>query len=270
MRKRKINNIFDPLPFNLLLTKTIKYTLKRFFALLLLFFLAVGSLFGQYKRPTLLNDPDYDVGKPLSFGFSIGVNVMDFDAKNRTAQFNADGTKYFAEVTHITAGLNVNAIGDLRVTPEVHLRFLPGYSFGQRDVDFFRVDPDSSVSLATTMKMESNFIDLPVGIKFLSERNSNVRPYLYMGTDVRIDLAAYKRLKVEKGVLLRLKKFDYYYEIGFGIDFFLQYFKFSAEIKWSAGLLNMLSNDYVDEGKIYHDALESLRSKLLIVSFHFE
>lgn len=244
--------------------------MKRFFALLLLFLLVVGHIFGQYKRPILLNDPDYDVGKPLRFGFSIGVNVMDFDANNLTAQFNADGSKYFAEVTHISAGLNVNAIGDLRIHRDIHLRFLPGYSFGQRDVDFFRVDPDSSVSLATTMKMESNFIDLPVGIKFLSERNSNVRPYLYMGTSFRIDLAAYKRLKVEKGVLLRLQKFDYYHEIGFGVDFFLQYFKFSAEVKWSAGLLNMLSNDYVDEGKIYHDALGSLRSKFLIVSFHFE
>jgi len=244
--------------------------LKRFFALLLLCFLVVGNSFGQFKRPTLLNDPDYDVGKPLRFGFSIGVNVMDFDAVNRTAQFNADGSKYFAEVTHISAGLNVNAIGDLRIARDIHLRFLPGYSFGQRDVNFFKVDADSTVSLATTMKMESNFIDLPVGIKFLSERNSNVRPYLYLGTDVRIDLAAYKRLKVEKGVLLRLQKFDYYYEVGFGVDFFLQYFKFSAEIKWSAGLLNMLSSDYVDEGKIYHDALGSLRSKFLIVSFHFE
>lgn len=244
--------------------------MKRFVVFLLLCLLVVGSLFGQYKRPILLNDPDYDVGKPLRFGFSIGVNVMDFDAKNRTTQFNADGTKYFAEVTHISAGLNVNAIGDLRIVRDIHLRFLPGYSFGQRDVDFFRVEPDSTVSLATTMKMESNFIDLPVGIKFLSERNSNVRPYLYLGTDLRVDLAAYKRLKVEKGVLLRLQKFDYYYEIGFGIDFFLQYFKFSAEIKWSAGILNMLSGDYVDEGKMYHDALGSLRSKFLIVSFHFE
>ncbi|MGB4329121.1 MAG: hypothetical protein WBJ36_09580, partial [Tenuifilum sp.] len=70
--------------------------MKRFFALLLLCFLVVGNSFGQFKRPTLLNDPDYDVGKPLRFGFSIGVNVMDFDAVNRTAQFNADSSKYFA------------------------------------------------------------------------------------------------------------------------------------------------------------------------------
>jgi len=243
--------------------------LKPFWAFLLTIFLS-GSLYGQYKRPTLLNDPDYDVGKPLRFGFSIGINVMDFDTETRTAQFNADGSLYFAEVTHISAGLNVNAIGDLRIAHDLHLRFLPGYSFGQRDVDFFKVDADSNITLATSMKMESNFIDLPFGVKYLSERNSNVRPYLYLGTNFRIDLAAYKRLKVEKGVLLRLQKFDYYYEVGFGIDFFLEYFKFSAEIKWSAGLLNMLSNDYVDEGKMYYDAIGSLRSKFLIISFHFE
>ncbi len=243
--------------------------MKPFWVFLLSIFMS-GSLYGQYKRPTLLNDPDYDVGKPLRFGFSIGTNIMDFDTETRTDQCNFDGSLYFAEVTHISAGLNVNAIGDLRITRDLHLRFLPGYSFGQRDVDFFKVDADSNITLATKMKMESNFIDLPLGFKYLSERNSNVRPYLYLGTNFRIDLAAYKRLKVEKGVLLRLQKFDYYYEVGFGIDFFLEYFKFSAEIKWSAGFLNMLSNDYVDEGKIYYDAIGSLRSKFLIISFHFE
>jgi len=227
--------------------------------------------FGQVKPPKLLNDPDYDFGKPLRFGFSIGLNVMDFDAVNKIAQFNVDGKSYFAEVVHITPGLNVNAIGDLRIITDIHLRFLPGYSFGQRDLVFFSYNPvDSTVATTTSMQMESNFIDLPFGIKYLSQRTSNVRPYFYAGTNFRVDLAAYKRLKVEKGVLLRLQKFDYYYEVGLGIDFFLQYFKFSAEIKWSAGLLNMLSSDFVKEGKMYHDAIGGLRSKFLIISFHFE
>ncbi len=244
--------------------------LKSFFYILTLLLAAVVDVQGQYRKPVLLNDPDYDVGKPLRFGFSIGINVMDFESVNRRAQFNADGARYFAEVTHISPGLNVNAIGDLRITQSAHLRFLPGYSFGQRNVDFYRIDADSSVSVGTTMKMESNFIDLPIGVKYLSERTGNVRPYLYFGTNFRVDLAAYKRLKIEKGVLLRLRKFDYYYEVGFGVDFFLQYFKFSTEIKWSAGFLNMLSNDYVEEGKMYHDAVGSLKSRFLIISFHFE
>jgi hypothetical protein len=244
--------------------------LKRVVVGILFTFVFCGVAWSQVRRPIVLNDPDYDVSKPLKFGFSIGINLMDFDVENRINQFNVDGSLYYAEVTHISPGLNVNAIGDLRLSESVHLRFLPGYSFGQRDVNFFKVDTASNLGIATTMQMESNFIDLPIGIKFLSERNSNVRPYLYLGTDFRIDLAAYKRLKVEKGVLLRLQKFDYYYEIGFGIDFFLQYFKFSTEIKWSAGMLNMLSNDYVDEGKAFHEAIGGLRSKFLIISFHFE
>ncbi len=229
-------------------------------------------LFAQYRRPIILNDPDYDVGSPLKFGFSLGLNLMDLDVKNSNQpEIAEDGTEfqYFTDVTHVSPGLNVNAICDLRLTENFHLRFLPGYSFSQRDLDYYRVTTDKT-TLETTMKLESSFIELPLSIKYLSQRHNNIRPYLLFGGNYRIDLAAYKRLKVEKGVLIRLQKTDLYYEVGFGIDFFLNYFKFSTEIKWSAGLMNAISNDYAENAENYRNAIDRMRSQMIVISFHFE
>lgn len=224
----------------------------------------------QYKKPVHLNEPDYDLGKRLRFGFSIGFNTMDFKIKNgKGIEVSPDGqdtTQYFVDVSHIIPGFNVNAVTDFRLGENFHLRFLPGYAFGQRNLNFFF----PKEKLERQMKIESSFIELPISIKYSAERVTNVRPYLLMGGNFRIDLAAYKKLNIQEGVLLRLTKADAYYEIGFGTDFFLEYFKFSVEFKYSVGLFNVLSRDYADGAENYVQAIEKINSRFFIVAFHFE
>jgi len=204
----------------------------------------------QYKKPVMLNDPEYDVGKRLRFGFSIGINTMDFTTKN------SGKDSIFADVSHLIPGFNVNAVVDYRLSEYFHLRFLPGYAFGQRNMNFFSKKD-------TMIQVESSFIDLPVSIKYSAERVTNARPYLLFGGNYRIDLATSKKSNDQ---IFRLAKGDIYYEIGFGYDFFMQYFKFSVELKYSVGVLNVLSKG---TGK-YVQAIDKLNSQLFIVAFHFE
>lgn len=224
----------------------------------------------QYKRPAHLNEPDYDLGKRLRFGFSIGFNAMDFRIKNgkgiEVSPDLQDTTQYFADVSHLVPGFNVNIVTDFRLTENFHLRFLPGYSFGQRNLNFFY--PESK--LERQMKIESSFIELPLSIKYCANRVNNVRPYLLAGGNFRIDLASYKKLNIKEGVLLRLNKADAYYEIGFGTDFFLEFFKFSIELKYSVGVFNVLSRDYADGAENYVQAIEGINSRVFHISFHFE
>lgn len=224
----------------------------------------------QYKKPVKMNEPEYDTGKRLRFGFSLGFNTMDFKIKNgkgvEVSPNGKDTTQYFADVSHLIPGFNVNAIADYRLSENFHLRFLPGYAFGQRNLNFFY--PDNN--LHKQMKIESSFIELPFSIKYSAERVNNVRPYLIMGGNFRIDLAAYKKLNIQEGVLLRLTKADAYYEIGFGTDFFMNYFKFSIEFKYSVGILNVLSRDYADGAENYVQAIQMINSRLFVVAFHFE
>lgn len=247
--------------------------MRRFLVSLILLLTTGICARAQYRNPTFLNNPDYDSGHLWHFGFSIGVNFMDFDVENSLEPeltTECEPFQYVASAHRIVPGFNVNAICDLRISENLHARFLPGYALGQRNLDFYVVDSSGIPVYETVMKLESSYIELPLGFKYVSQRYCNVRPYLYAGGNARFDIAAFKRMKIEEGVLLRLAKFDVYYEVGVGIDFFLSHFKFSTELIWSVGLLNVASDDYADGAENYRNALDRLRSRMVVLKFHFE
>jgi hypothetical protein len=234
--------------------------------------LSVGSAnvtLAQYKPPKVLNDPDYDFEKRLRFGFSLGLNFMDFQIKSSVdpqVSFNNEVTQYFVDNSHIVPGFNVNVVSDFRFFPTLHLRFMPGLAFGQRNISFYYPDDN----LVNTMRLESSFIEMPLSLKYSAVRKTNTRPYIIAGTNFRIDMASYKKLNVDEGVMLRLIKGDFYYEFGFGIDYFLTYFKFSTELKYSSGLFNVFARDYADGAESYAQSIKRLRSHVIGLSFHFE
>jgi hypothetical protein len=187
--------------------------------------------------------------------------MMDFRVKSNPNQ----ASPLYADVSHLIPGFNVNVISDLRIVPTLHLRFMPGLAFGQRDLSFYQ--PDGTH--IRTMKLESSFIELPLTLKYSATRKTNTRPYIIAGTCFRIDMASYKKLNLEEGIYLRLIKGDFYYEFGFGIDYYLNYFKFATELKFSSGFRNALARA-TEEGAVYANAIDHLKSQLIIISFHFE
>lgn len=231
---------------------------------LIFLLLAWSSIFAQLKPQTQLNDADYDYKKRIRFGFSIGLNTMDFSVSSNPNPVG--GELLFTDVSTLFPGFNVNVVSDLRLLSTLSLRFLPGISFGERNLSFY--NPDGS--LETMMKLESSFIEMPLLFKYAAKRSKNSRPYVVAGANFRIDMAAYKKLNIEEGVFLRLIKGDVYYEYGFGYDFFLTYFKLSMELKMSSGLFNVLANDYAEDGEQYFRAINKMRSQVIVFAFHFE
>lgn len=114
--------------------------------------------------------------------------------------------------------------------------------------------------------IESTFIDLPIQFKYKAARISNWRPFLTAGASARIDMAAQKKIKPEEYPKIRLRRFDVYYEIGAGVDFFLEYFMFGIELKASWGILN----DIVYDGTQYSSYFKRLNSRMLLICFNFE
>ena len=94
------------------------------------------------------------------------------------------------------------------------------------------------------------------------------------GFDFRIDLSArkeYDQGKRGKDEYVRLKRTDIYGEIGFGIDFYLKYFKFSPELKIAIGFRDILVPEpAAGENRKYAETIERMTSTLWILSFHFE
>ena len=66
--------------------------------------------------------------------------------------------------------------------------------------------------------------------------------------------------------IVKLNNNDIMLEGGFGIDFYLEYFKFSPQIKISHGILNLLSKD----NTVYTESIKNLRTNGWMLSFTFE
>lgn len=215
----------------------------------------------QKQKPQ--NKSWYD-DKYLHFGFTIGFNTMDF-VLNPSQQYLLTDSLY-PEVTKLNPGINIQIVTNARLTDHLDIRFLPGVSFGQRSIRYYK----SRTIFNDQQRLESSFLEFPLLLKYKGDRLNNVRPYVVGGVNYRYDLAGKKEFDDEKPVYLRLKRPDLYVEAGAGIDFYLPYFKLSIEAKLSNGLTNVLVMEPAPGHPQYLNAIEKLRSQIWILSFHFE
>jgi len=223
------------------------------------------NLFAQKDIPK--NLPNLD-RKKLHFGFTVGTNIMDFNIVNSDNFLNDAQIDYIYGIeNNPSAGFHLGPVSNLQLGKHFDLRLLINLSFGQRNLTYYFADTLNNRTLSShTMKIASTFIEFPLHIKYKSVRINNYRPYLIGGINPKIDLAARKKIKEEEMPKIRLKSTDLYYEFGFGIDFYLTYFKFSTEIKYGVGLLNIIEPDNTQ----FTNSIDKMNSRMLMISFHFE
>jgi hypothetical protein len=219
------------------------------------------AAYGQKAKPK--NESWYD-DKPLHFGFSLGFNTMDFNIT--PSQYYLDVNSLYPEVAVLNPGINIQIVTNLRTGRYTDLRFLPGVSFGQRVVRYYK---DTEL-YNDDQRIESSFLEFPLLLKYKGERLNNVRPYVITGLNFRYDLAAKKDYDEDELIFLKLKRPDLYYEVGTGLDFYLPYFKLSVELKMSNGFRDILSSDSPPSHPEYRNAIEKMRSQIWILAFHFE
>jgi hypothetical protein len=219
------------------------------------------NLSGQKQKPK--NTSWYD-DKLLHFGFSLGFNAMDFNITPSQKYFQLNSL--YPEVSKLNPGINIQIVTDLKPANHLDLRFLPGVSFGQRVIMYYK----NGVLVNSQQRLESSFLEFPILLKYKGERLNNVRPYVVGGFNFRYDLAGKKEFDDAKAIYIRIKRPDLYYELGAGLDFYLVYFKLSVELKMSNGLGNMLIKQEAPGHPEYADAIEKLKSQIWILAFHFE
>jgi hypothetical protein len=220
------------------------------------------TLQSQEKKKGVLNLSYFDE-KPLHFGFLIGFNTMDFRVHNNGLPTKVDGEIYHADVLHLKPGLNIGIVSSLRLNQNFNLRFLPGISFGQRDLYYMNSDGEFEQN---PLQIKSTFLEFPLLVKFNGARMQNAKPYVVAGINTRYDLAKNK----QDGLLL--KSLDGYWEAGAGMDFYLTYFRLSVELKASIGLSNILNTDGTGEpdDEVYTEVLDALKSRIFALTFYFE
>ena len=229
------------------------------------FFLLILSLpmAGMAQRDVVPNLPKYDKEKKIHFGFILGLNVTDFYIK-RKGIFNNSDSLYSVESAK-QAGFNLGIVSDLHLGDNFDLRFIPDLSFAQRNLNY--VIYVNGVKYKTVIKkVESTFLEFPLELKFKSKRINNYRIFVLGGGKYSIDMVSQAKVRNKDKEYVKLRKNDFGYTIGAGMDFYMELFKFSIELKMYNGLNNLL----VKDPSIYSRTLDKLNSKIFLINFTFE
>ena len=231
--------------------------MKKIYKIALILLLSQNLFAQRYNVP--LNLPNYD-NKPIHFGFLIGLNTLDFKL---TPVSNVED-ELFVIQSQNQKGFNLGVVSNTRLGNNLDFRFIPTLSLAERRI-FYTLN-DNTVLTNENKKIESTFIEFPVSIKYKSSRYNNGRAYIMTGLKYSLDLASQRNIDDEGLEIVKIKKDDFLYEIGLGLDFYLPYFKFSPELKANFGLTNLVVND----GSIYSRSIKGMKTRGFSISFTFE
>jgi hypothetical protein len=220
---------------------------------LLSFFSAFAQLGGKDDRYF----KDYQK-KSYYFGINLGFNNTGFSLARSGFFINNDSIRVTEGQNEI--GLNMHMVTNLRIGDYFDFRFIPGFSFAQRGLQFTEIESN----LVKTRKIESVFVEIPLQLRYKSMPFKDKRMFMLAGLKYSYDVQT--NAKSRKN-LLKISPHDFQYEFGFGIQMFYPYFIFSPEIKFSKGLSNLL---IYDNSKNESRVLERIRTEIISISFNFE
>ena len=216
---------------------------------------------GKFKQKNA-NLPYFEHSK-FHFGFTLGANSASFKMKYDLTTIDS----LISIQSNSQAGFNIGFLGSMRFNDFFTLRFLPTLSFAQRNVNYtFTGDPRN---VNATRIMESVYVMFPLLVKYRSARYNNFAAYVIAGPNYALDLAS--KFDVNNEVIiaeqvLKVQRNNFFAEIGFGTDFFLEYFKFSVEFKYSQGLNDV----FIKDDSFWAIPIQEIKPGMFTVSLHFE
>ncbi|RQO32104.1 porin [Taibaiella sp. KBW10] len=203
---------------------------KRILKPALLAAAAIAALpYVNHAQGKVMNMEEHD-SKLYYFGLTFGANASAF--KIRNTDFFSTSDTFKVVQPKWGPGFHIGLMGTLRVSKFIDLRFVPAVVFAEKGIQTI-----SKSNIIENKKIESIYGQLPLQLKFKSDRIHNFRFYGLLGGRFDYDMASNARSR-RSDELLRVKPIDISAEVGFGIELFYPNFIFSPEIKIGQGLLN--------------------------------
>ena len=222
----------------------------------ILFFLLICSQisFSQFKNLQNFDERD------LRFGYYIGINQYD----NKVIYKN--NTAYPISVDR-AEGINVGLIGELKLNKNLFLSLEPGLHANKKNIIFNEREEFTNYG-DTLWVVKSNNIHIPLLLKYSAKRLNNFRPYLKAGLSTSINLNEIEGTLSNNGLdNFKFDKFNFYYELAFGVDFYLRYFKFSPSIRGVFSLKNEIPNNTPDNP--WTRNIDKFLTRAIFINFSF-
>ena len=223
------------------------------------YFVLYFFLFLQISNSQFTNLPSFDE-KKIRFGYSIGFNQYDYKIN-----YNVN-PEYSIKINRGT-GINVGLIGELKINDNIRLSVEPGLYSNNKELIFNERSQFTNYN-DTLWKVKSNNIHLPILIKYSSKRVGNIKPYLKGGISTSLNLGNVDNNLESYGLVSNhFNKTNFYYELSFGIDFYLRYFKFSPSVRGVFSLRNEKKKNIPDNP--WTGYVDKLFTRAIFVNFSF-
>lgn len=192
--------------------------------------------FAQKTRWVNQNNPNYDDRK-LSYGFLIGLHTSAYQIKYADRFVTPALDTVYSIEPGWSPGFSLGFIVNYRLTDLLDFRITPKVAFYEHTLRYRYTDetPTEEKLVETTM------VELPILFKYKSERRGNIRMYMVGGIKPGLE-ASGKKDRQDVSSTLGITGANMSLEAGFGFDLYYPLFKFSPELRFSRGMVNILEN----------------------------
>lgn len=221
---------------------------------LLFLLLSIQICFSQFKNLQNFDERD------IRFGYYIGINSYDNKVDYK------QNTPYPISVDR-AEGINVGLIGELKLNKNLFLSLEPGLHANKKNIIFNERKEFTNYG-DTLWVVKSNNIHIPILLKYSAKRLNNFRPYLKAGLSTSINLNEIEGTLTNNGLEnFKFEKFNFYYELAFGVDFYLQYFKFSPSVRGIFSIKNEIPSNTPDNP--WTRNIDKFLTRAIFINFSF-
>jgi len=221
-----------------------------------------------FKKEKVIYDANQGKGTTdfnlLRWGYFLGFSSYDF---------NFDYNEDLPDVNVKTSpGFNVGLIGNLRINSFLDLRLEPGLYITNRELTY---DPSYFAGVEfrdfdLIREVKSTYIHIPLLLKISTKRVNNFKPFIVGGFSTAINLSSNETNPNDnKAGEFRTTQDNLFYELGFGIDFYLYNFKFTPSIRGVFSVNDELIRDE-DPNSPWTSNITSMETRGVFINFTFQ
>jgi hypothetical protein len=205
------------------------------------------------------NNPHYDERK-ISYGFMIGLHTSAYQIKYSDQFVTQAYDTVHSVMTPFSPGFSLGFLVNLRLYDVLDLRLMPKAGFYNHVVEYNYTDGSSQQQL-----IETTMFETPLLLKYKSLRRGNVRMYMIGGFTPGIEVSGKNDVQ-STTANLSVKKGNLSIDAGLGFDFYFPLFKFSQEIRFSRGMVDILGSDL----SVFRDPIKRINTNTISVYFVFQ
>lgn len=214
----------------------------------------------------------------FSYGFFLATHTNYYRLKYSdlfVEQQNASVDNVHSIVPVYTNGFSMGFLMTMRLQDQVNLLFTPKIGFYEFRTEVNYLNPNTinptnrdplEFSRVETVLNEATMVEFPLLLKYKAQRFNNSRMFFTGGGSFMFRTKAQEEVN---GVdFIATYGRDFTLDLGLGFDMYFRYFKFSPEIRFSHGLLNLYSPEGTDQS--VKDAISELRRKSITLYLNFQ